>query len=72
MNAAEINQTTLIIIFYLTRPLCKYTEHKTYSVLGEKKGGGGSKLKTSEAIQASINVDTQVFGGNYMDRFLFL
>jgi len=32
----------------------------------------GNKLKTSEAIQASINVGSQGFEGNYMDRLSFL
>lgn len=32
----------------------------------------GSKLKTSEAIQASINDSSQVLGGSYMYRLAFL
>lgn len=37
MNAADVNPTTLIIIFYLTRALCRYTEYKMYSVLQKKR-----------------------------------
>lgn len=37
MNAADMNQTTLIIIFYLTRLLWRYTEYKMYSLLQQKR-----------------------------------